>query len=426
MSHYVIRGGQPLNGTLRISGEKNSVLPLLACATLTSEPCTLSDVPEISDVERFVEALREMGATIDWDKPQKTLTLDCAALDPTRVESCTYLGTTRANIILAGALLGRFGEVRMVMPGGDAIGHRPLAMHLEGLAHFGVQILQADTHLHLRYDPTQPPQPHPMILSEASVTGTETLLAFLATVPHPSTLCFAAADPQVQATCQMLQSMGVKVSGVGTHHLQLTGAKTLRGTQQQVSPDVTVTGTYAIAAALTGGTVTLTNVHHPHLYSFYGYLRRLGVNFTIDHQHRALHIAPPHDLQAIRTIKPNIFPGLCPDLMAPLSVLLTQCHGTTQLFEWMYEDRLGHLWELKKMGAQVKILNLHQAEITGPTPLRGANVQSWDLRAGAAMVLAGLIAEGQTTVSDIYWIDRGYEHLATNLQSLGADITRVE
>ncbi len=422
MSYFRIKGGNKLNGTMRISGEKNSVLPMLACAVLTTKTCTLRDVPEISDVEKFIEALRFMGAEIDWNKESKILTINCEKIDPKRVTDCMALGSTRANIVLAGALLGRFGEVKMVMPGGDAIGHRPLDMHLEGLETFGVEVIEAAEWLHLKYDRSGLKEKR-MILSEASVTGTETLAVFLAAQTEASELCFAAADPQVQATLHMLKEMGVAVDGIGTSTIQIKGSKNLVGVDQTVSPDVTVTGTYAIAAAITGGDVTLTNVHHPHLYSFYGTLQRLGVNFELGEN--SLRVFPPHNLIAIRVIKPNIFPGLCPDLQSPLSVLLTQCGGTTQLFEWMYEGRLGHLWELKKMGAQIKILNLHQAEITGKTNLKGGTVQSWDLRAGAAMVLAGLIAEGETIVQDIYWIDRGYEHFAANLQALGAKIERV-
>ena len=423
MSHYVINGGTPLRGTVRIGGEKNSVLPMLAATVLTTETCTLRDVPEISDVQRFVRALTDMGAVIDWDKKAKTMQVNCAKLDPAKVEGCAFLGSTRANIVLAGALLGRFNEVRMVMPGGDAIGHRPLDMHLEGLEAFGVEVLEASNFLHLRYN-RKALLSDRFILSEASVTGTETLVVFLASQPETAHLAFAAADPQVQITLKMLQEMGAKVEGIGTSTISISGQKTLRGADMTVSPDVTVTGTYAIAAAITDGDVTLENVHHDHLWSFYGTLKRLGVNFTLGEG--TLRVHGPHDLRAVRVIKPNIFPGLCPDLQSPLAVLLSQCAGTTQLFEWMYEDRLGYLWELKKMGAKVKILNLHQAELTGPTPLKGRTVQSWDLRAGAAMVLAGLIAEGTTIVQDIYWIDRGYEHFAQTLRSLGADIERIE
>ncbi|MCB9809614.1 UDP-N-acetylglucosamine 1-carboxyvinyltransferase [Candidatus Peribacteria bacterium] len=426
MSVYTIQGGRPLHGTLRISGEKNSVLPMIACTLLTSEPCTLCDVPEISDVQYFLETLEAIGARVAWDKNAKTVTVQCADITPEKIERCSQLSKTRANIIMAGALVARFGEVRMPMPGGDTIGVRPLHTHLEGLETFGVEVLQASDCLHLRYARTGLQSPR-MMLDEASVTGTETLAVFLAGVAATGEITFAAADPQVQTTLHMLQSMGATVEGIGTHHLRITGSHTLRGGRFTVTPDVTATGTYAIAAAITGGDVTLTNVPHRDLYSFYGVLQRLGVRFTCHEapttEENTLRVHGPHDLRAVRVVKPNIYPGLIPDIQSPMAVLLTQCAGTTQLFDWMYEGRLGYLWELKRMGAQVRILNPHQADITGPVQLRGTMVHSWDLRAGASMVLAGLIAEGTTTVTDIHWIDRGYEHFAANLRSLGADIT---
>ena len=417
---YKIHGGKALHGRVRISGEKNSVLPMLACTLLTDEVCTLIDIPEISDIEHFVSAFRTMGSIVEWDKQSKTLTICHKDITIDSVKNAKELSFTRANVVLIGALTARFGGVTMPLPGGDRIGVRPLDELLKGLENYGVEVSIDDGYITTK----QLSNTHTnktMILAEASVTGTETLALYLAGVEDTGEIFFAAADPQVQATLTMLQKMGAEVSGIGTHTVRITGKKRLQGVEIRVPFDVTVAGTYAIAAIITNGDVVLENIHHPHLYSFYGYLKRLGVNFSIEND--MLHIHPQHNLKAIRKIHTNIYPGLCPDIQSPMGVLLTQCDGTTMLFDWMYENRFGYLYELQKMGAQVELRNPHQAYITGKTKLKGTRVQSYDLRAGASMVLAGLIAEGTTLVTDIEWIARGYEHFANNLRALGADIT---
>ena len=214
------------------------------------------------------------------------------------------------------------------------------------------------------------------------------------------------------------------IVGTGTHHLKICGSKNLKGGEFKVSPDGLLVGTYALGAVITKSKLTINNVNHEELFSFYGSLKRVGANFDMDTN--KLHIFPSEKLKAIPKVQTAIFPGFSTDLQSPFGVLLTQCDGISQIFETLFENRLTYLNELEKMGAKVEILNAHQARVIGPIRLQGAEVTSWDLRAGAAMVLAGLVAEGTTKVTNIAYIDRGYENFVGNLQELGAKIRRVE
>lgn len=424
MSRYLeIEGGATLQGEVSIPGAKNAALPMLCAALLTPEPCRFHRVPNIGDITRLLDIFRSMGIKVTHDKAQATVEIEAKEIDISGLADNKDVTKLRATILLLGPLLARLGQVELPLPGGCIIGARSNSIHLDGFRALGIDVQEREKSLLLTRKSTDIPHKR-LLLTQASVTGTENLSIFLASQPEPIEIFFAAAEPHVCATLRMLADMGADIQGIGTHHLTITGRTSLHGVECTIPPDNLLVGTYAIAGILTGGALRIGPVYHPELYSFYGALRQIGVDFEMLDD--ALILRPSQNLTAIPKIQTAIFPGFPTDLQSPMGVLLTQCEGESLIFETLFENRLTYLSELEKMGADVQILNAHQARVQGKTPLKAAEVQSWDLRAGAAMVLAGLVAEGKTRVTNVQYIDRGYEHFPETLTSLGASIRRVE
>jgi len=425
MSHIEITGGQKLNGEIQIPGAKNAALPMLCAALLTEEKCVFYDVPKIGDVETLLDIFEELGVEVSRNWDVRTIEVTAKNLNATKLSGCKMVKKLRATLLLIGPLLSRFGEVKLHKPGGCVIGARSNSIHIDGLMVLGATFHSSETdeYLHLKFDQKNL-KTNRILLPEASVTGTENLAIFLAGKNDECDVFFTAAEPHVCTVLKMLRTMGADIVGTGTHHLKICGSKNLKGGEFKVSPDGLLVGTYALGAVITKSKLTINNVNHEELFSFYGSLKRVGANFDMDTN--KLHIFPSEKLKAIPKVQTAIFPGFSTDLQSPFGVLLTQCDGISQIFETLFENRLTYLNELEKMGAKVEILNAHQARVIGPIRLQGAEVTSWDLRAGAAMVLAGLVAEGTTKVTNIAYIDRGYENFVGNLQELGAKIRRVE
>ena len=422
MSHFLITGGNKLKGSIAIPGAKNATLPMFCAALLTTEKCVFHNVPNIQDIETLLEIFKEIGVTVSRDFENKIVEIQAKKIDVSKLEHCKKVKKLRATLLLIGPLLARIGKIKIEQPGGCFIGARPNYIHTDGLKTLGATIRSENEYLHLEFKQDKLKNKN-ILLSEASVTGTENLAIFLSGIEDESELYFTAAEPHVCSTLRMLKAMGAKITGIGTHQLKIKGSKKLKGGTFNIPPDGILVGTYAIAGILTKSRLTINNVNHAELLSFYGLLKRAGANFKM--QKNTLEIFPTEKLNAIPKVHTAIFPGFSTDLQSPIGVLLTQCNGTSQIFETLFENRLTYLNELEKMGANIKILNSHQAQITGPAQLKGAEVTSWDLRAGAAMVLAGLIAKGETIVTNVQYIDRGYENFVENLKNLGADISRV-
>ena len=423
MSHFEINGGKQLSGEVIIPGAKNAALPMLCAALLTEEQCTFHDVPNIADIRTLLEIFETLGAQVTHDKKKRTVEIEAKNIDPSKLPSCHQAKKMRATLLLMGPLLARFGEVEIPQPGGCVIGARSNSIHVDGLTLLGAKNISTPENIYLQFK-SKTLKEHRLLLPEASVTGTENLAMFLSGKDDSCEMYFCAAEPHVCATLNMLVQMGAKIEGIGTHHLKIKGSSSLKGGAFTIPPDGILVGTYAIAAILTHGNLHIHNVNHQELFSFYGLLKRAGAAFEM--HEKSLEITPTQKLEAITKIQTGIYPSFSTDLQSPMGVFLTQCEGTSQVFETLFENRLTYLNELEKMGAQIEILNAHQARITGAQQLRGAEVTSWDLRAGAAMVLAGLIAEGTTKVTNIEYIDRGYENFVENLQKLGANIKRVD
>ena len=423
MAHFEIEGGKELSGKVHIPGAKNAALPMLCGALLTEDLCIFENVPNIKDIQTLLEIFQEIGVEVNSDLKNNRVEIKAEKVDLEKLKNCEKLKKIRASILVLGPLLARFKKCRIFSPGGCVIGARSHAIHTDGFSVLGGEILEDGEQIDIRFNTPKLSQ-NRILLPEASVTGTENLALFLAGIEKETTeMYFVAAEPHVCATLKMLQKMGAQIEGIGTHHLKITGEKYLKGGTFTVPPDGILVGTYAIAGIITNSEITIKNVDHKELFSFYGILKRLGAQFEMGKNE--LIIKKRETLQAITKVQTAIYPGFSTDLQSPMGVLLTQCQGTSMLFETLFENRLAYLNELERMGARIQILNQHQAQITGVSKLKAAEVQSWDLRAGAAMVLAGLIAEGTTKVTNIQYIDRGYENFVEVLQSLGASIKRV-
>lgn len=416
---YRIQGGVPLTGDVEISGSKNAALPLLAAALLCEGESVFHNVPRLSDIDTMLAILRFLGAEVDVDGTTVTVNTVRVKNRPIPHDLVSKL---RGSIVLLGPLLARFGRVEMAYPGGCVLGKRPVHAHLMAFAQMGVKDLSTDTLLCLEGFP----KAGEVILPEFSVTATENILLAAALTDGETLIHLAAAEPHVQDVCRLLQSRGVDIVGSGSHTLTVRGSsRPIPSGKHVVTTDYLEAGCFVIAGLVTRGSIRLHGVVRDHLIAFLGVVERAGGHCRFDAA-GVLHVEGERSSLRATRIQTNIFPGFPTDLQAPFGVAMTQAHGVSRIFEVLFEGRMAYLYELEKMGAHIEILNSHQALIIGPTPLVGRSVASNDIRAGAAMVIAGLCAQGETTVNDVRYIERGYDQLESKLRSLGARITREE
>ncbi len=425
MSSFIINGGKPLSGELPVSGSKNAVLPIICATLLSKELCVLKNVPDIADVKNLSEILRGLGASVDDTIPGQ-LTIHAAQVH-SFVPNPELVKKLRGSILLLGPLLARFSEGVMPYPGGDLIGKRPIDTHIFGLSALGATLIpEQDVNghemLHMRMDYKNDPT---VVMSELSVTATENVIMAAVFAPGTTRIHLAAAEPHVQDLCLFLNAMGALISGVGTHDLVITGVRELHAVEHSIMPDNDVACSFLNLAAATRSELTITKICPEYLRAPLNKLVEMNVNFTVNTDSITIlkptkaYVAPHTKLEGM------IYPGIGPDQLPSFAVLATQAEGTTLIHEHMYDGRLGYIHELSKMGAKAHIIDQHRAEITGPTKLRGMNVNSLDVRSGMVMVIAALVAEGQSVLHDIEHIDRGYEHLDISLKAIGADITRA-
>lgn len=417
MSKFVIQGGKPLNGKIRAGGMKNAATPIIAAALLTSEECIIDNVPKILDVMRMLDILKSLGAKVEWSGEHEVKVcakdVDIKSLDEKTVKSM------RSSILFLGPLLARFKQVSIPEPGGCIIGNRPPDTHFYALEKIGARVRKENGHYRLETDNLVGSI---VILPEFSVTATENLLMAASLAQGRTEVRLAAAEPHVQDLIKFLNSMGAKISGAGTHNLIIDGVEKLRGARHTLIPDQIEIGTLAVAAAVSRGEVTIENVVPAHLDIILLKLREAGVN--LETGDNFLKIKPSADLRAFR-LQTLPHPGFPTDLQAPFGVLATQCDGTTLIADPMFEGRLGYIGELVKMGANAIVADPHRVVVTGPTPLYGQEIKSFDLRAGATLIIAGLIASGETIINEAEIVDRGYEEIEKRLAGLGADIKRI-
>lgn len=423
-ARFVIRGRRPIGGRLRAPGNKNAALPMLAAALLTDQPVELQDVPIIEDVHAMLAMLAHLGVAVSLDRERRRVRLQARDVQTTALprDLCRRV---RASILFAGPLCARASGIELFPPGGDVIGRRRLDTHFSGLAKLGVTIDG--------YEPFSFRAPHltgaRILLDEASVTATENLVMAAVLANGRTTLRNAACEPHVEDLCRMLVAMGARIEGIGTNRLRIDGVERLGGVTYRVGPDYIAAGSYLAAAAATGGELIIDNVSADDFEILERPFQRLGVQWRIHGDtlflpgSQTLEIAD--DLgHAIPKIEDGIWPGFPSDLLSVMIVLATQARGTLLVFEKMFESRLYFVDHLIGMGARIVQCDPHRLIVSGPTPLHGTRVSSPDIRAGMALILAALCAQGVTTVQNAQHIDRGYEAADDVLRQLNADVVR--
>ncbi len=416
---YQIHGGVPLRGDVTISGSKNAALPLIAASVLCEGETTLTNVPFLRDIKVMLQILEHLGAQTSFQDGTVRINTKNLQSKPIPAE---FVSKLRGSIVLLGPLLARFGVVEMCYPGGCVLGKRPVEAHIRALTQLGAEDMSTDDVLHLQGTL----KPAHVILPEFSVTATENAILAAALTPGETRIDMAAAEPHVQAVEKFVVAMGAEVEGIGTHTLIIRGKQSLACSEFRVPCDYLEAGALTIATLVTRGKVRLHDVEYEHLINFYDKLRAMGAVCTYNQSEKVMLIdGEISSLNAVN-VQTNIFPGFPTDLMAPMGVAMTQASGVSRVHEVLFEGRMAYLYELESMGAHIEVLNSHQALIIGPTTLRGRTVASHDIRAGVAMVLAALCAEGETLITNVRYIERGYDHLDEKLRSLGAKIKKLE
>lgn len=417
MHNFIVEGQKRLDGTVNISGSKNAALPIMCASLLTKDECVIKNVPDIDDIHSMIKLLEGLGSNISFEN--NTLRIQTSKIEPGRLPN-DLVNKMRASILLIGPLLSRIGEVKMNFPGGCVLGKRSVAAHTMGFQALGAKIIDDAKKLHIQVSTLKG---NSILMSEMSVTATENLIMAAVLAKGTSEIRLCAAEPHVQDLCHFLNKMGAKIKGIGTNYLNIEGVKKLQGIEYSVTGDYLEAGTFAIAAAITKGDVLINGINPIDLDSFWQKLEEAGIKLDIGKKSVRVQASGP--LNAVKMIKTAVYPGFPTDLQAPIAVLMTQAEGVSKVFETLFEGRLNYLFELEKMGAHIEFLNPHQAIIIGPRTLKGIPIASCDIRAGAAMVLAALAADGVTEISNIKYIDRGYEKLDQKLNALGAKIERV-
>jgi UDP-N-acetylglucosamine 1-carboxyvinyltransferase len=424
MQKFVITGGTPLHGEVRIAGAKNAVLKQMAAAALTDEPVVLHNVPKISDVA----ILRELMSDIGFDvRRSNGDALEIRAVEaPWPFVPLEAALKMRASFILLGPMLARFGRVILPNPGGDRIGRRPVDYHVAALERMGATIVYRNGY-YFAAAPAGGLRGASISFPTVSVMGTENAL-LAATVARGTTVIDnAALEPEVDDLITLLRAMGARIERTAERRIEVEGVERLGGAEHRVLGDRLEAETFAIAAAITRGDVVLRGIDPGHLGAFLEVCDRMGVAFEADADAATLRVlgTSPEPLRAV-DVRTDPYPGFATDFQAPLSVLMTQAEGVSSIHETIFEDRLDHTRELVKMGAQIELVDERRARITGPSHLHGAEVGIADLRAGATLILAALIADGTSVISGIEHVDRGYEQIEAKLVAIGARINRIE
>ena len=415
---YRIQGGVRLTGRVRISGAKNAATPCMAAALLTTEPCRITNVPQIEDVALFARILRSLGAEVVADPDARSVEIR-APRDLDGAPPDHMVANQRASFLVMGPLLARRGNCACAAPGGDVIGQRPLDVHLTGFIALGATVRADGGRLQASAERLYGAR---VVLDYPSVLGTENLMLAAALADGRTTIVNAATEPEVLCLATMLQDMGARIDGAGTHTLVIDGVETLHGTSHALIPDRIEAGTFAVAGAMTGGDVLLAGANPRHMDATLSKLGQIGVGVTEEAD--GVRVQAAQSLWA-SNVQAVPYPGLATDLQGMLVALLTQADGVSVINERVFENRLQYVGELRKLGARIVTAG-STAVVQGPTPLRGTVVRGLDIRASAVLVAAALAAEGQTELLDIQHLERGYERFDAKLREVGASVYRVE
>jgi UDP-N-acetylglucosamine 1-carboxyvinyltransferase len=422
MQKFIVTGGVPLRGEVRIAGAKNAVLKMMAAAALTDDRCVLRNVPRISDVQILRGVMTDIGFSINpYEDDGLEITAAGADWLFVPLEAAMKM---RSSFILLGPLLTRFGRVIISNPGGDRIGRRPVDLHVDAMRALGAEIEYKNG-----YYFAQAPgglRGARIRFPYITVMGTENAMLAATLARGTTTIENAAQEPEVEDLVAMLRAMGAKIERTAPHRLEIEGVDRLHGVEHRVLGDRLEAGTFAMAAAVTGGDVTVRGVDPAHLGAFTDVMAGMGISFEVfDTDGGGLRVRGGDGIRPA-DVETQPYPGFATDLQAPLAVLMTQADGVSTIHETIYEDRLDYTMELVKMGAVIEVLDERHASIAGPTPLHGREVEIADLRAGATLILAALAAAEPSVISGVEHVDRGYEAIESKLVALGAQITRID
>ena len=419
MDKFVIRGGEPLLGTVRVSGAKNAALPCMAAALLTDQPVILENIPQVRDIQTTRNLLAAMGAEVElgYGRAHHRTTISCANL-ATPEASYELVKTMRASTLVLGALVARCGHARVSLPGGCAIGARPIDLHIKGLEQLGAKITQEHGYIEAKADRLKGAE---IVFDRITVTGTEDLLMAATLAEGETTLQNCAREPEVADLAALLNKMGARIEGAGTPTIRVKGVSKLKGAKHRVIPDRIEAGTFVLAAAMTGGDLNVAACDPSHLGALLGKLHEVGVKTKSSADSVRVMGDNPFTAADMSTEE---YPGFPTDCQAQFMALATQAEGTSIITENIFENRFMHALELVRMGANIKIEG-RRAVVRGKTPLSAAAVLASDLRASASLVLAALVADGETIIDRVYHIDRGYEHIEEKLKGVGAQIRRI-
>ena len=420
MDKFVVRGGNPLLGTIKVSGAKNSALPCMAAAILTEEEVILENIPQVQDIETERRLLVSMGAEVQlgYGRAQHRTHIKCAILsDP--VAKYEIVKTMRASSLVLGPLIARTGIARVAMPGGCAIGGRPIDLHLKALEAMGATITQDHGYLEARTDRLRGAH---IVFDKITVTGTEDILMAAVLAEGETILENCAREPEVTDLAALLQAMGAEIEGAGTSTIKIQGKTKLHGARHKINPDRIEAGTFLMAGAITGGDLNVDCCNPAHLGSIIAKLEQLGVRLDVGTDNVRVH-SGGGPLKAA-DISTEEYPGFPTDMQAQFMALATQAEGTTTVTENIFENRFMHVQELNRMGANITVQG-RTATVRGKTPLQSAAVMCSDLRASASLVLAALVADGESILDRVYHMDRGYERIEEKLRGVGAQIRRM-
>jgi len=430
MEYFEIIGGKKLKGEIEVRGSKNAATPILTACLLTREKCVISNIPLIEDVFRMMEIIESLGAKVFW-KGKRIIEIEAKNVDASNLD-LKAVKKLRSSIFLLGALSGRLDNFKIPYPGGCVIGARPLDTHFDALSKMGVKV--RDKKFEIEKNKNEKINCYEVdasgrkniniVLKEFSVTGTENAMMLAASIPGKTVIKIAATEPHVEDLANFLVKMGAKIKGIGTHTLEIRGTKKLRGARHIVIPDANEAATFLIMGVAVKSPIIVKNARENDLDLVLEKLREFGADFKIGKNQ--IQVIPPKNIKAVLKVDTRPYPGIPTDVQAPFGVLATQAKGETFIHDSLYEGRFNYISEIEKMGAKAKVLDVHRAIIEGPTKLKGKNIISFDLRAGASLIIAALVAEGKTTIREIYQVDRGYERIEERLSKLGANIKRVK
>ena len=420
---FLINGRGLLSGEIEVRGCKNAATPIIAATLLTDDPCYIQNLPLVEDIFRMIEIIEALGAKVDW-QGEREIKIEAKNIDPLKMEE-EIIKKLRSSVFLLGPLLPRFKKVKLRSPGGCLIGVRPIDTHLKGFEQIGADIEKEGEYYTLLGGHLSPGE---VILPEFSVTATENILMAVSLLSGKTVVKIAAIEPHVGDLSCVLSKMGAGIKWSENHTVEINGQKKLHGFSHSLIYDSVEAGSFIILAGASRGDIVIRNVPLENLDLVVQKIKEFGISFEKVKEINGvsdIRIRSKKKLSPVQKIQVLPYPGIPTDLQCAFGVLATQNSGETLIHDPMYEGRLRYLGELNKMGADISLLDIHRAVVNGPSKLRGIPIKNYDLRSGAALIIAGLIAEGETSISDAYQVDRGYEKIEERLQKIGADIKRV-